>query len=387
MHATRCKNFNQVHLVKGPAEVTLKGSCQVLGKDISNRKVSVSEGKILPFEIYYGCKIDINFGKGGKIWVADYSEAGTRIWRGIIQKVFFEKKVPKLLLIIGESDTGKSTLTTYILNVAIKNGYRSAIVDADIGQGDLGPPNSIGSAVVTDQITDLREINAQFFEFIGNTSPLGFEDIIIRAIKNSLKKISASYDLCIINTDGYILSRGLDYKIKMARELQPDLVVCLGERSYDLFDKFKSRFTSSVVLCGRSSSETIKSRIERNKRRLNQLLHYIRAHDKNKIITRELKRTKFVYKGIAYSRICRDQYGFLKLRKRRGRTSIRVKLSKLVDMFVGLSINENIIGFGIIVDVSLTKISIKSNVDNFDKIHLSNSGISKDNTMEFRIIN
>ena len=38
------KNFSSpyIHLVRGPAEVTLVGTCQVLGKDVSNNKVFVA---------------------------------------------------------------------------------------------------------------------------------------------------------------------------------------------------------------------------------------------------------------------------------------------------------------------------------------------------------
>ena len=55
-------------------------------------------------------------------------------------------KVRKIL-IVGDSDTGKSTLATYITNEALKKGYRPGIIDADIGQGDLAPPNAIGRVV------------------------------------------------------------------------------------------------------------------------------------------------------------------------------------------------------------------------------------------------
>ena len=62
----------------------------------------------------------------------------------------------------GETDTGKSTLATYIMNKAFKKGYRPGIIDADIGQGDLAPPNAIGAAVVTEQVTDQPDVNVTF---------------------------------------------------------------------------------------------------------------------------------------------------------------------------------------------------------------------------------
>jgi polynucleotide 5'-hydroxyl-kinase GRC3/NOL9 len=370
------KNFSSpyIHLVRGPAEVTLVGTCQVLGKDVSNNKVFVAAGKILPFEINSDSKINIELSEGGKSWVTDYFNAGTAIWQDVIRKIF-AKKV-RTLLIIGDTDTGKSTLATYLLNLALKHAYRPAIIDADTGQGDLAPPNAIGSAVVTEQITDLREVDAQFFEFIGNTSPLGFEDIIIKAVKSALTKIHSYCNLCIINTDGYILNKGIDYKIKMAKELQPDIIVCLGE--LPVFDRFRIK-TSSLVLYGRTTYKMKKSRNERSERRLTQYIRYIREHDKNKITIRELKKAKFVYRGITYSRIRIDARGFLLL----GR-SVQLEPKKLVGMFVGLGFQENIVGFGIITTVSQYRISIQTTTSIFNKVYLSNSGISKYNTLEFR---
>ena len=126
------KNFSSpfIHLVRGPAEVTVVGTCQVLGKDVSNNKVSVAAGKILPFEISSDSKINIELGESGKSWITDYFNAGTAIWQDIIRKIFVEKV--RTILIVGDTDTGKSTLATYILNLALKNAYRPAIIDADL---------------------------------------------------------------------------------------------------------------------------------------------------------------------------------------------------------------------------------------------------------------
>jgi polynucleotide 5'-hydroxyl-kinase GRC3/NOL9 len=364
------RNFSLpcVYLVRGPAMVSLLGTCHVLGKDITNDKVSVEAGKILPFDINSPCKIHVDLSKGGRAWLSDPSNAGTTIWQEIIQRIFIEK--PRTILIIGESDTGKSTLATYIINLALKRAYTPAIVDGDVGQGDLAPPNAIGAAVVRDQITDLREINTHFFEFVGNINPLGFEDVIIKAIKNAVKEISSHCNLCIINTDGYILNKGIDYKVRLANELRADVVIHLGEGS--IFENFKTKFASSAILHGQPPCKTVKSKIERRKRRLSQFLRYISEDDEIKIITKELKNTKFVYKGIVYSKTCKDHYRSLKLGHRR---RMRVRPRKLLYMFVGLGYREEIIGFGIITNVSSHRITIQTPIDNFNKIYLSSSKI------------
>jgi polynucleotide 5'-hydroxyl-kinase GRC3/NOL9 len=368
-----------VYLVKGPATVTLAGTAYVFGKDVSHSDVSVEAGKILPFEIDSLCQININLDEGGESWLADQCSAGTTMWQEIVNKILIEKF--RTILLIGDTDTGKSSLATFIANLALKKNLKPAVIDADMGQGDLAPPTAIGGTIIENPITDLRNLYAQFFEFIGNTSPVGFEDVTINAIKQIVKKITTTdSDICIINTDGYIHNNGIDYKVKMAKKLRSDLVVCLGEKC--VFESFRSKYFS-LVLHSKGPTKTIKSRIERNQRRLNQFLRYIDGNNNNihKNVTIGIKSIKIVYRGITYSKILKDTHGLLQLGK-----YFRIKPWNLQGMFIGLGFKEDIVGFGIIKYASAYKMSIQTKINYFNKIYLSHSGITEDRTLEFRII-
>jgi polynucleotide 5'-hydroxyl-kinase GRC3/NOL9 len=370
-------SYHWVHLVKGPAVVTLEGFGKVLGKDVSNNQISVGEGKILPFEIGCDCKIVIN---GGKSRLVSRYDFGTAIWHQIIRRIFLENVITvRKILIVGDTDTGKSSLATYITNEAIKRGYRPGIIDADIGQGDLAPPNAIGAAVVTEQITDLRGVNTHFYEFVGNTNPVGFEDLIIKAVKRILAKITTACDICIINTDGYILNTGIEYKLKMAKEIRSDMLICLGKAS--LLNNFKSKLDSSYVVFGRSPSKTTKSRIDRSKRRLSQFQRYFKEQSRTKVIAKELSYTKFVYRGQTYSGMWIDRNGFSRLNKSK---TLPVKLRRPEGMFVGLGMNKEIVGFGLVLNASRHQLAIQSSANDFNKIHLSNSGICKKDSTGIR---
>jgi hypothetical protein len=160
--------------------------------------------------------------------------------------------------------------------------------------------------------------------------------------------------------------------------------VCLGEDS--VFHIFRANFLASIVMYGKSPSNTIKSKIDRKQRRLSQLLLYVSEdYGSHAIISIKIKETIFVYKGKTYYRAQPGRYGHLYLIDRNN--IVRIQRRKLVRMFVGLGSNRNIIGFGIIVDVSRRRLYIKSDVLKFDKIYLSNTGINEDNPSEFRIIN
>ena len=125
-------------MVKGPASVTLVGTAYVLGKDVSDSNVLVGYGKILPFEIGSHCQINITLDQGGESWIADQYSAGTTMWKEIVNKILTEKF--RTILLLGDIDTGKSSLATFIVNSALKKGHKPAVIDADMGQGDLAPP-------------------------------------------------------------------------------------------------------------------------------------------------------------------------------------------------------------------------------------------------------
>jgi polynucleotide 5'-hydroxyl-kinase GRC3/NOL9 len=368
-----------VLLVKGPAIVCLEGKGLVLGKDVSNSRVLVNVGKILPFEKGSNCQIHRI---GGESWLTSCSFAGTSIWKDIIQRILFDVRILRTVLIIGNSDTGKSTFAIYLINEALKKGFRPCIIDADIGQGDLAPPNTIGGDIITAQITDLRDVNPQFIEFVGSTNPTGFEEIIIKAVKKISREIGILSNIVIINTDGYVLRNGIDYKIGMAEEIKPDVVVCLGQ--YSVFQIFQRNFPSSIALYGKSVN-AIKSKIDRKQRRSSQFLRYISGSDgNNAIVSIKMKETAFVYKGKTYQRSRLGRYGTLYLMN--SNNIVHIQCKKLVRMFVGLGLNRNIVGFGIIMNISRHSLYVESDVSKFDKVYLSNSAISEDDPSEFKII-
>jgi polynucleotide 5'-kinase involved in rRNA processing len=59
----------------------------------------------------------------------------------------------------------------------------------------------------------------------------------------------------------------------------------------------------------------------------------------------------------------------------------------MTGMFVGLGLNSNVIGFGVIINVNLgnSTLHIQTNINSFDTIYLSNVRLSSDRIMEIRI--
>jgi polynucleotide 5'-hydroxyl-kinase GRC3/NOL9 len=375
----------KVRMVKGPARVFVKGACHVLGCDVSGQIVKVRSGKALPFEPRnQWCRLQVQLGYGARLWWADPKQAGISMWRTLSEQVLTlaaNKKAITTVMLVGDTDTGKSTLSIYLANMAIRNGLIPSIIDGDIGQGDLAPPAAIGATVLSKQLVDLRDVNASQFEFIGGISPIGFESLIAKKLRSILDRIrtSSPANICIVNTDGYVRNIGLQYKAMIAEKLQPDAVICLGE-NVELFDsqrQHKAAAVSYQILFARRSSQVYKSRFERLNRRLDQFLQFV-GHGSS---IAELSNIKFDYMNELFSPT--DLLNQPPSKRRLETDSMR-------GMFVGLGSNGSVIGFGVIIDANLEDniMHTQTNINSFDTTYLSNLrlGGDDDRIMEIRII-
>ncbi|MBS3757660.1 MAG: hypothetical protein KGY61_03255 [Desulfobacterales bacterium] len=75
-----------------------------------------------------------------------------------------------LIMLVGDSDTGKTTLFRYLVDRLSAMHRQVFVVDADPGQGRLGPPTMISLAVV--EASGARHVTRHIrHRFVGSTSP------------------------------------------------------------------------------------------------------------------------------------------------------------------------------------------------------------------------
>ena len=359
----------RILLVKGPATAVCEGTVYVLGMDVSGKEVSVRAGKVLPFEAWGNSTVKINLGRWGNYRLLTGNKVGVSIWKDLAKKMVTSK--PKCIMLVGANDTGKSTLTTYLSNIATVNGLKVGIVDGDVGQGDLAPPGCIGASKIQKQFLDLRDIDAEHYRFIGSPSPRRMEDLVISSMKDLVGKLSASSDICIINTDGYIDEHGIDYKIELAETLKPDLIVYLGNpaKGKKLLDKFKDK-----IMLVDAPVRVSKTHREREKRRLEQYSRFLYDGKQN---TFEFKNKKFGLAGRLYDMVLENSLIHL------GSKQFPARL--LHGMFVGLSSAGNVKGFGVVVRVGHDRITLKTKCTGFDTVLLSNVRLSRDMKRQYQI--
>ncbi len=366
-----------VYIVKGPAIVFSSGPCSVLGKDVSDRKTTVRAGKALPFEYGEGGSIRVNLGRGGMVWEADMGSAGAYIWQDVASKMLEIR--PQRIMLAGDSDAGKTTLSTYLTNVAIQQGLRPCVIDGDIGQGDLAPPAAIGAAVISGQLVDLKQARPDIFEFVGDTTLVGFEHIVTAKLNRIARILQGRCDLCIVNTDGYVQDGGTLYKQGIARELQADMVICMGPSAPVLSDAIKASSPCSYVMQASSAGQAIKSRAERAKFRLGRFLRFTGGRNAG-IKSGDPSDLAFVYKNRIFSGKVLSEIGYLPVEQ-----NVDIRPADMSRMFVGLGSGGRVEGFGIVTDISVRRISIQTGLQRFDRIYLSRIGLAESLNEEFRI--
>ena len=170
-------------------------------------------------------------------------------------------KPQQIVLVIGATDTGKSTFCRFLADDARTAGLKVACVDADLGQSRIGPPTTIGMKVFepnekTDASTtehksepkpifddgQIQAENRVVFDgsadrlyFVGDvSSSRHFLEMLtgIRLMVDSARQTGA--DFVVIDTTGYIHDPPAvtlkQHKIELVR---PNHLVCIG-RSAEL---------------------------------------------------------------------------------------------------------------------------------------------------------
>jgi len=344
-----------VLLLKGKAYALCVGDIHALGVDMDGRYVSIRHGKIIPLEsdsratvIIYEGEYSIR-GKGERI--------GTSIWRDVTRVFECVQNRPYKVMLIGGTDSGKSTLSVYIANLALARGMKVSIIDGDIGQGDLAPPTCMGFSMIRGYLLDLRDLMGEEYYFIGRLSPMGIEEQVITGLKYLTEH--AKGDICIINTDGYVDGYGLKYKSEMVDTIKPDVVI-----TFDKYDISSIRNTNIIKLL---SADVYKSRVDRVARRLEQYRRFL--HD-GKVISFLIKSKRYEFLGKrVYLRV--DDV---------------VSRDVLKGMFVALSICDSVVGFGLVSSVDGSTVNMMSNYEGeFDKVILSNVGLDDRISVEYNI--
>lgn len=159
---------------------------------------------------------------------------GIPAWRAVAERLAATQR-PLIALVIGAMDTGKSTLCAFLARRLFEGGWRVAVVDADLGQSDIGLPTTIGMGFVERPIERLAEIPLRAAYFVGSLSPVGHLLPTVTGTKLLVERaLALGADAVIVDTDG-LVHGGVGWALKhYTFELLRPTHVLLLQRAHEL---------------------------------------------------------------------------------------------------------------------------------------------------------
>ncbi len=136
------------------------------------------------------------------------------------------------VLLLGGTDTGKTSAAKQIVSEFTKSGSSVAVIDCDLGQSEIGPPGTIGAgwAEPGQSYASLRDLVPLATYFVGAVSPARHQlDVCVGAVQMARVAKKRQPDLILVDTDGLISGgMGRVYKRRLAELLLPSVVLAFA---------------------------------------------------------------------------------------------------------------------------------------------------------------
>lgn len=154
-----------------------------------------------------------------------------------------------VIMVIGESDTGKTTMSRYLLDGALGAGLSTAFIDADVGVSTVGPPACVGLRWVR-SIDDLENlIEADELRFVGSTQP---QSVVLPHVVSTAALVDIARqeaDFIVLDTSSVVSGvLGQTLKYHLMEVCAPTLVIVMqrGEEMEPIVGMLR-RFLSARI--------------------------------------------------------------------------------------------------------------------------------------------
>ncbi len=213
---------DEVVILEGPARIrVVEGSVSSLGALVE--ELEVPPTKSIPLRAVEDSLIEVLEGRIGPGDI-DIPESWTRALDAVVSDDV------ERIAVVGGVDTGKSGLTTFLLNGLLERGYRTGVIDTDIGQSDIGPPTTLGLSIPKDPYPLLTMLVPEALYFVGLTSPRGLLHRVVQGLDTLLgQALERGVEKVILNPTGWSHGYGL-YQLKNVKLslYRPDLVIAFS---------------------------------------------------------------------------------------------------------------------------------------------------------------
>ncbi len=217
--------------------------------------INVIEGSIevLGFPVKAGSTIVIPLGRSVSIKVLGSINVSDRLkLKPLDVKVYetFDSIAESIsayerIILIGPTDSGKSTLASWISNKKALKGVTTYYLTTDVGQNEVFCPGFTALARTTPPVipgysgsfTDIKPC------FVGSFTP---SDSIDKYIDCASKLAKLAKGSLIVDTDGWVTEEGIRSKVRLANEIEADVIVAVGLEEGSI-EQFRSTTRAEII--------------------------------------------------------------------------------------------------------------------------------------------
>ncbi|KDP45471.1 hypothetical protein JCGZ_09720 [Jatropha curcas] len=190
------------------------------------------------------------------------------------------------VIVVGPTDSGKSTLSRMLLSWAAKQGWKPTFVDLDIGQGSITIPGCIAATPIELPIDPVEGISLDMplVYFYGHTTPSQNVDLYKALVKELAQILERQFTGnaesraagMVINTMGWIEGVGYELILQAIDTFNANVVLVLGqEKLFSMLrDVLKNKPNVDVVKLQKSGGVVSRTSKVRQKARSYRIREY-----------------------------------------------------------------------------------------------------------------
>ena len=121
-------------------------------------------------------------------------------WEHLLRELIRHRGIA---LILGEVDSGKSTIARYLINRLVSKGITACLVDSDIGQSSLGLPGTVSMKVFRDE-RDYKTFRFERMSFLGTANPAMVIPMMIKTTGRMVDLARKNSEITLVDTTGLV---------------------------------------------------------------------------------------------------------------------------------------------------------------------------------------
>ena len=219
--------------IMGPANLVIEyGKVRILGADYAcGSRILIHRFRSYVVKAVEHSVVSISLGEGASLEEPAPNEEVVDQWEEIANKITEHGRF--VAVVMGPVDSGKTSLATMIANVALSKGLKTALIDIDVGQGDLAPPSFIAMKIIEKPVVWLRELKGDYMYFVGHVTPVQnpyYTRVLSGAKKLLDKALSLGAQAIVINTGGWVTGlSAIEMKLELATLVRASHIVVLDD--------------------------------------------------------------------------------------------------------------------------------------------------------------